>query len=332
MRNIYDNTFAQYCLQRGGEIYPLIIPAEITGGTGTMNPSVMVYRGSPVVVIRHVNYTFFHSELKTIQHQFGPLTYAHPENDMHLRTTNYLCMLDQKFNISKTYKIDTSRYDTYEPRWDFVGLEDARLVEWDERLFITGVRRDTTTNGQGRMELSELVIQNDTVMEVNRQRIPAPPPDQSYCEKNWMPVSDMPYHYVKWSNPTEVVCYDPHTNSTKSVITTGHSSMPRDIRGGSQVLSFNNEYIAITHEVDLYNSDVGRKDANYYHRFLVWDRNWNQKQCSPEFTFLGGHVEFSAGLCYYNGDFLITFGFQDNVAYLMRVSESAIVDYVNNHE
>ena len=52
--------------------------------------------------------------------------------------------------------------------WDFVGLEDARLVKWNETYYLCGVRRDTTTNGQGRMELSEIDIKDDSVKELKR--------------------------------------------------------------------------------------------------------------------------------------------------------------------
>lgn len=147
------------------------------------------------------------------QHQWGPLTYVHPENDMHLRTTNYYLELDSNLNVVRHNKIDTSKFDTYDPMWDFVGLEDARIVRWNEKLYITGVRRDTTTNGQGRMELSEIQVNSDSVVEVSRFRIPPPKDPNSYCEKNWMPVIDKPFHFVKWCNPTEVVKVDPESKN-----------------------------------------------------------------------------------------------------------------------
>ena len=53
--------------------------------------------------------------------------------------------------------IDTSDYDT-KPKWGFVGLEDARLVHWNDRFFMCGGRRDVKSNGEGRVELSELLI------------------------------------------------------------------------------------------------------------------------------------------------------------------------------
>ena len=52
------------------------------------------------------------------------------------------------------HKIDTSKLDVT-PIWKFIGLEDGRIVNWDDKYYAIGVRRDTTTNGQGRMEFSE---------------------------------------------------------------------------------------------------------------------------------------------------------------------------------
>lgn len=209
-------SFAKTALNNGGSIHSLIIPNELTNGTGIMNPSIFIDNGNILVNIRHVNYTFYHSEKKLFQHQWGPLTYVHPENDMHLRTTNFYCELDANFNIAKCTPIDTSRFDV-EPLWEFVGLEDARIFRWNEKLYVSGVRRDLDTIGTGRMELCEIVPQGDKIVEVSRSRIPPPNNPNSYCEKNWMPILDKPYHYVKWSNPTEVVKVNPDNQTSETV-------------------------------------------------------------------------------------------------------------------
>jgi hypothetical protein len=302
---------------------------NITGGTGLMNPSVLIVDGKIIVNLRHVNYTFYHSEAKLFQHPWGPLTYIHPENDMHLRTTNYYCELNDDFSISKATKINTSKFDTYEPLWDFVGLEDARLVNWDNKMYVTGVRRDTTTNGQGRMELCEIVVSDDDVVEISRFRIPPPKDPNSYCEKNWMPILDLPYHYVKWSNPTEVVQVDPNTQTSKTVHLGNQIGLPRDLRGGSQVITLDDYYVTLTHEVDLFNSEVGRKDALYRHRFIVWDKSWNFVKVTKDFSIMGAHVEFSVGMCIYGNDILITFGYQDNAAFILTTPINSLHDFIN---
>jgi predicted GH43/DUF377 family glycosyl hydrolase len=322
------NSLANFALEHGGSIHPLILPSSVTNGTGIMNPSILIDNGKILVNIRHVNYTFYHSEAKLFQHPWGPLTYLHPENDIHLRTDNYYCELDTNFNITRFNKIDTSKFDTYEPKWDFVGLEDARLVRWDNKLYITGVRRDTTTTGQGRMELSEIVVSDNDVKEISRVRIPPPNDLTSYCEKNWMPVIDKPFNYVKWTNPTELVSVDIANKTSKTEFLGNPIQLPRDLRGGTQVISFDEYYITLTHEVDLFNSEVGRKDAVYRHRFIIWDKNWNILKYTNDFSMMDAHVEFSVGMCQYNDDLLITFGFQDNAAYLLRLPISAFKKFI----
>jgi hypothetical protein len=321
-------SFASLAIQNGGTIKPLIIPAELTNGTGLCNPSIFVDGDKIRVIVRHVNYTFYHSEKKLFQHAWGPLTYVHPENDIHLRTWNYYCELDDDLNIIRYNKIDTSKFPDQE-LWEFVGLEDARIFRWNEKLYVSGVRRDLDTIGTGRMELCEIEVLDDSVVEVDRFRIPPPNDPNSYCEKNWMPILDTPYHYIKWSNPTEVVKVNPETQTSTTVHFSNSIGLPRDIRGGSQVITIGDYYIACTHEVDLFNSEVGRKDARYYHRFVIWDKNWNIVKYSNEFSLMGGDVEFCVGFTEYKGDYLITFGFQDNAAYVLRFSLKTLENFMD---
>lgn len=321
------NNLAKLAIENGGYIKPLIIPSDLTGGTGLMNPSIFIDEDNIIKVnLRHVNYTFYHSEAKLFQHQWGPLTYIHPEHDMHLRTWNWYLELDDDLNITRYNKVDTSKFDTYEPQWDFVGLEDARIFRWDKKLYISGVRRDTTKIGQGRMELSEIQVGKDFVKEISRVRIE--PPKESYCEKNWMPVMDKPFHYVKWSNPTEVVKADPIKGTCETIYLTERAPIAADFRGGSQVIRFRGLYIACVHEVSLFKSEVGRKDGLYRHRFLIWDDNFNLVKMSPIFAFMDAHVEFATGMVERGNDMLITFGFQDNAAYVLRMKSDILDKFI----
>jgi len=321
------NNLAKLALDNGGAIRPLIIPANLTEGTGLMNPSMFIDEDGKIKVnLRHVNYTFYHSEAKLFQHQWGPLTYIHPENDMHLRTWNWYCELDNDLNIQRFTKVDTSTFDTYEPQWDFVGLEDARIFRWDKKLYLSGVRRDTTKIGQGRMELSEIVVDNDTVKEISRVRIE--PPKDSYCEKNWMPIMDMPFHYIKWSNPTEVVKVDPTTGVATTAFLTERIPLNGDFRGGSQLVRFRGYYLAVVHEVNLFKSEVGRKDGVYRHRFLLWDDKFNLIAYSRDFAFMDAHVEFAVGMAQQGTDMLISFGFQDNAAYILRMDMDILEKFI----
>ena len=323
--------FVQKILEAGGNIYPLIIPSEYTKGTGLCNPSVYIDNGKIIGNIRNVHYDLYHCEFgQKYKCSWGPLAYLHPEDDPHLRTDNYFVEIDKTCNITRYNKIDTSQFDI-PPVWDFVGLEDGRLVRWDGKLYICGVRRDTKPNGEGRMEMSELQVGADYVKEINRRRIQPPGNVESYCENNWMPVLDMPWHFVRWTNPTEVVKVDINSLTSSTAFAGSQKlNLPRDLRGSSNLVRLGNYRIAITHEVDLWWNENGLRDAHYYHRFVMWDLNWNIVNVTPEFKFMDAQIEFCTGMEALNNEILITFGFQDSSAYLLKAPVQKILDYIKN--
>ena len=103
-----------------------------------------------------------------------------------------------------------------------------------------------------------------------------------------------------------------------------------DLRGGSQVLKWGDGYIALTHETYLLRSDADRKDAIYRHRFVIWDKDWKIVKVSKQFSFLEGSIEFAVGMDYYKDDVLITFGFQDNGAYMIRFPKTFLEKFLED--
>jgi hypothetical protein len=323
--------FAKFCLEQQGSIHPLILPIQNLQGPALTNPSIYNDNGRILVNLRNINYTLYHSEKKTYENQWGPLVYIHPENDLHLRTWNYMCELGENMEIIKYFKIDTTDFPDKE-LWEFVGLEDCRIFRWNERLYVSGVRRDLDHIGTGRMELSEISISEEGVKELSQFRIPTPGNNESYCEKNWMPILDMPFHYVKWTNGTEIIKTDPSSGTTETVVLKNWKDLGcSDLRGGSQVIPLDNGYhICLVHETDLLQSEAGRKDAVYRHRFVIWDGDWNIVKVSKLFSFMEASIEFAVGMCEYGEDYLMTFGYQDNAAYLLRVNQKVVKDFIFN--
>lgn len=303
-------------IDNGGEIYPLIIPSENTNGTGLCNPSIYNDNGNILINLRHVQYTLFHTNGK-YENLYGPLVYINPENDITLRTTNWI--LHWNNGIISYHKVDTSELDV-EPLWEFIGLEDARIVKWENELYLTGVRRDTTINGEGRMELSKI----ENYKEVSRIRIE--PPTQSYCEKNWMPINDLPFHYVKWTNPTEVVKVI--GNKAETVYLGKEFKTENDLRGGSNVIRIGDIRIAVNHQTNLWRNNRNNKEAIYTHNFIIWDLDWNVLKISKEFNFIGGMIEFVCGITEKDNDILITFGYEDASAYLVKVNRDWLLNWI----
>jgi hypothetical protein len=323
--------FVKLALENGGSIHPLVIPSQELKGPSLTNPSVYIDGDKVLVNLRNINYTLYHSEKNKFEHHWGPLVYIHPENDWRLRTWNIMCEMDDNMRIKSYHHIDTSDFPEKE-LWDFVGLEDCRIVRWDHKLYVCGVRRDLDTVGTGRMELCEIVFTGSGFKEVSRNRIPIPGHKGdagSYCEKNWMPIMDMPYHFVKWTNGTEVVKYNIKDNTTESVTIKNWKDLGCiDLRGGSQVIPFGEHRFCLNHETYLTKSEAGRKDGIYRHRFVVWNDEWDIVKVSPQFNFLGGEIEFAVGMCEYKNDYLITFGFQDNAAYILRAPKKFVKDFI----
>lgn len=312
----------QKAVEHGGKLAPLAIPNTFGG----MNPSVYIDPDGDILVnVRVVNYILYHSENEQrFPSRWGPLAYLHPEKDQRLVTENYVVRLNSNLEITDCAKVEM--LELHQPIWEFVGLEDARLVYWDD-YYLIGVRRDTTNNGVGRMEKSKVSIDKDTwtIKEISRERIEVP--SQSYCEKNWMPIVDKPFHFVKWHSPIEVMKAE-GTMAQQVALKQGIQP-EKDQRGGSQLIRWGSVYIAITHEVDLFKNYLQQKDGIYRHRLCVYDDDLNLVGISPEsFSFLDGRIEFCVGAAEYEGDLLVSFGFQDNAAFVLRVPRSIVEDMI----
>jgi len=329
MKDYIKQSLVDKVLEEGGRIEPLIIPQEQSGGLGLCNPSIIKAKRKAefIVNVRNVSYYLHHCEGdQKFQTPWGPLNYVRPDNDPYLRTDNYICDFSLRNNkLTNPRKIDTSKFPK-EPEWDFVGLEDGRLVEWDGKMYITGVRR-YAPNGKGRMILSEIKITKKLVTEVNRCVI-QPPETGEYCEKNWMPILDRPFHYVKWANPLQIVKVDIKTGTTTMVFESKESlDLQLAPRGSSQVIPWKDgSYLAVTHECDYWHNGKNDRDSQYYHRFMQWDKDWNLINHSRPFKFMDGRIEFCCGMAKHPdcNDVYVTFGFQDNSAYIAHVPFSVL--------
>jgi len=337
------NNLTKIALEKGGDITPLLVNSQYK--TGLLNPSIFLHKDNFYLNIRHVQYSLYHSENKqNFQSRWGPLSYLHPENDQTLTTVNYFGEINkEEISVSK---VDTSLLDV-KPLWEFVGLEDARVVVWNDDIWMCGVRRDTTTNGQGRMEMSKVIKDVDHYKEVERYRLDTPNSGDSYCEKNWVPLNDKPFHFLKWSNPIEIVKVDLSTKMENGFfkcdqvfLSDKKYNFQRDLRGGSNIVKWGQGYLTVSHEVSLFKSELGNKDAFYYHRFLYLNKDFEVEKCSDYFNFMTGHIEFATGLSLIDndneklgikkGEVYITFGFQDNSAFLLKTNNDFVDGLLNN--
>ena len=331
---MYDNLVKALLEDKESLIQPIYIKCDATNIGGLCNASLCYHNNILHVVLRNVEYTLHCSEgEEKYQSTYeGPVSYYHKDNDLRLKTVNYYGILNPYTLVLERYnKIDTSNCDT-NPLWCFIGLEDARIVNWNNKYYAIGVRRDTTTNGQGRMEFSELVINENEVSEVNRIRIESPDPS-NYCDKNWMPIKNKPFHFVRWTNPVEVVETNLDSKTSKVIYRNNIKfDFPFELRGGSQLVEWTtNTYLSIIHECDFvaknYNSN---KNASYYHRFVLWNTDFSIKYISSSFNFMSAKIEFCIGLEIIEDYVIILFGYQDNSCYALKLKKNTLHNIIWN--
>jgi hypothetical protein len=137
-----------------------------------------------------------------------------------------------------------------------------------------------------------------------------------------MVVTDLPNHFVKWTNPTEVVEADKLTGKSIQKVLKPGVGPHQNLRGNSQVIPYKGKRICVIHEVDLFKNKLEQKDGKYTHRFVVWDRDWNIEHVSEPFSFMDGEIEFACGITEWKGDLLVSFGFQDNAAYILKIPQT----------
>ena len=326
--------FVNYCLTGGAIVTPMDIDIHDQLWPGWCNPSIMWDEKDQdfKMIIRNVNYVL-HGASNYIKNwsSWGPVHYSIPTEDgRNLKTRNFIGSCKDPENESWNFQIiDTT---PYEPQWEFQGQEDARILRWDNNLYTTGVRRDDNTEGRGRMEL--MALSDNGYQEISRVKVKALN-DDSYCEKNWMPIKDMPFHYVQLTNPTVVVKTDPETGETEEVIRKEYVEGMVDerfdlLRGSSQVVRWGDYWITLAHTCELWLTASGRKYAKYCHVFVVWDEDWNIIKMSPLFSFANYNIEFTCGLEYHNGKFYIPFAIQDNFTFVMTVDECVIDNFIWN--
>jgi len=138
----------------------------------------------------------------------------------------------------------------------------------------------------------------------------------------------------------QVVKYDIENRETTNVVLEDKEPVfKKDPRGGSQVIRINeNQRLAFVHETSLLHDPFRRKDGDYAHRVIVWDNDWNIIHTSEKFHFMGTfynygknqdfNIEFVTGAAIHGDDILISFGFQDNASFILKMNIQVFFNFL----
>ena len=258
------------------------------------NPSITNHDGQLWATIRAVN---------SVREPSGRYVY-----EGKIRTRNFLARLSEDLSVASCRELR----GLPEPAADHVvaGLEDMRLFSW--RGYLQAVACTRQLDPRSRAQQVLCPIDGDDPMVL---------PSGEAHEKNWMPLvgfDDSPdnLNFIHWCDPTRILDAEgrPTRESTPAFAAD-------NFRGGSQAIPFDEGWLALVHEVK---DDGGPR--TYQHRFIWLDEELSLKKVSPRFTFGKGPIEFAAGLVARGECLLLSFGAQDQSAWVGKINRAEVRD------
>lgn len=284
-----------------------------TDGYIQLNPSVAKWNDSLWMIQRTVNY-----ELNS-DGNYVPVV------DDNIRTRNWLCELDNDYNIIQARVIEHPD-DWPDAKYGLVlGFEDSRLFVHNNQLWTSSTVRELESDGIAQIVVARLDISESGIKYTNWKAITPTYTKHKHYEKNWMPITDQKeLCWVYSSDPIRVV-----NDQGETIMYTGHPVTADHWRGGSQVIPFKLGWLYCIHETIIPNY----KDRTYLHRFVWLDKDWKVSMISPPFFLKARGIEFVCGLAQNNDNLVLSFGFKDKESWLAEINADDVWDMlvpVNN--
>lgn len=323
--------FVAWCIHNGGEVAHIPFTQFNSMYPSYCNPSIFYDKEKDMfrLIQRNVSYTLHHTH-RDKWTPWGPLQYAIPQERFNwLETRNFYG--ECKDPMKDPWNFREIKMKEREQMWEFRGLEDARIVNWEGNLYAIGVRRDDNKSGVGRMNAT--LLDPETHDEQYTIKIKAPGDDKAYCIKNQSIITNMPYHLIDTFNPLHIIRFDAYGNVetvVKKDKVEGLSDKGYDMmRGSTQTIPWKDGYLTIVHTCTMWYTANKRKYARYVHAFVEYDGEWNIRRMSPLFSFNDDMVEFCCGLTQKDNDLYISFALQDNCSYIVKVPALMIDQFIS---
>lgn len=298
-------------MQNGGSCRPLT--TQHTGLNGEFwantNISISSYKGNIISNTRLANYTYiplFASD-KVMRIEFS--------GDSIISSCNAIGPIDSKLLVYDVFGKNALNWGSV----SFTGLEDVRLVVWNDILYGIGFRPDVIQN----KVIAQLIEYNDD-FTINHSWFLN---TNKYMEKNWQPVEDKPFTFMYDPDKSSLLVLDIdklHVADDNNMPTIINEIQTQDfthiLSGSSQVIKLTNDwYLSICHTSHRY------KDGNMYdhwvynHYFVIYDKDMNKVWQSVPFRFVCDCMEFTCGMCGNNDNIYISFSMYDGITHLLSI-------------
>lgn len=304
-------TLVDYVLNGNGTIEDINIPKSISKGYIATNPSCVYYNDGLYINCRLVDY------IKLLR--ADGYTVNTGMNQQYTNSVfNSINIVHTKDGDFKSLNEPSGTYTTYN------GLEDVRLVVWNDKCYAYGTRWDKI-DSKAVICIYEL---NDTFDCIREYVISYPL--LSNHEKNWGAVCDKPFTFVYTINPTQILTIDPENSNL--TITEICSDIKTDInyRGNSALVRYDEDtYIQLVHESHYDNISNDKYDLKYKYAFIFYDNNFNIKKITKQFNFRQDLCEFSCGIEIVDDTVYIAFSEIDSTAELITISKDKLNEYLD---
>ncbi|HSX11235.1 MAG TPA: tetratricopeptide repeat protein, partial [Chlamydiales bacterium] len=204
-----------------------------------MNPSILKTDKGYRLIARTVNYT-----------QTGAKHFHTLDRNGIFRTKNFLVHYDRSFNLLSQQEILEELPRERHKAFIVEGLEDCRIIDWNENTWFTCTTFDTNPTGAIQVSLCKLPNKTRKGPLQVESLLPLEGPDPNRHEKNWLPfLKDGEIHIVYLSDPMTIYKPDLETGFCTTVIQNPTEYDFSRFRGSAAPIAFDGGYLMLIHEV-----------------------------------------------------------------------------------
>lgn len=313
------NNFSRFVKENGGDIYDIIYNQKLLNGQFcSCNTSCVWFNDELLINSRLVNYKKLY--------QSSQLSFINDVSQTYLFNKDGFESRNLISNVLNTNVCNTQEIvypESIVSDTQYKGLEDARLIVWNNKLYAYGTRWDKVKD-KGCICIYELDFNKQPINEIIVH-----PQGYSNCEKNWGAIEDQPFTFVYCNNPTQVIKVNQKGGCSLVKNNDKNDDIKDWIKGSTQVIKYSDdEYMSIVHT----NANYVKENINYTDyltAFIFYDKDFKITRMSKWFVFNSAMCEFACGLAKKDDDIYITYSQLDCTSHLIVVNKNLIEEFIN---
>jgi hypothetical protein len=254
---------------------PVTTTTELVDTWWPSSTSFWMYRGPPVLNVRHVNYTITPEGAFIIHDPHGTIR----TKNVCQRLDDDLATVVDEFEMADPDPVPYTHHQ-------FDGLEDLRIYESGGLLRFIASSTHYTADGRIAMVVGLYHLGKRRLSAVQ----PIHSPTDAHCEKNWVPITyrGQEAFIYGWS-PMQIGVVHPDTRRLE-IRVTWPAPVLAGCRGSSVFVDYRGKKVGVVHFSE------GWAPRHYFHRLVALDPDTLQPcEVTPPFYFDRGGIEFCIG-------------------------------------